>query len=152
MKYFIFRNNTIENLFGSKDIEYSGYDDISYIPVEAEAYIWFYQVPFKFEQEKLAAEIETYNEKLRLVLSQLLKDKTLIVFSLVNLYPIRLVGDDFSVSEAIANFNSDCIALSRENSNVKILDFSEFTIHYAIDSLVDWKYYFISQLKKSGME
>jgi len=146
MKYFIFRNNTIENLFGSKDIEYSGYDDISYIPVEAETYIWFYQIPIKFDQELLATEIGSYCEKLRLVETQLAKNKTLIIFSLVNLYPIKLVTEDFSISKAIALYNNDCIALSNKSNNVKIFDFSEFTNRYAIESLVDWKYYFISQI------
>ena len=31
MKFFIFRNNTLENIFGTDEVEYSGYEDISYI-------------------------------------------------------------------------------------------------------------------------
>ena len=30
MKFFIFRNNTLENIFGTDEVEYSGYEDISY--------------------------------------------------------------------------------------------------------------------------
>ena len=29
MKFFIFRNNTLENIFGTDEVEYSGYEDIS---------------------------------------------------------------------------------------------------------------------------
>ena len=53
MKYFIFRNNTLENLFGTTDVGYSGYDDISYVPLEVDSYVWFYQVPIKFDIDSL---------------------------------------------------------------------------------------------------
>ena len=46
MRYFVFRNQTVEPFLGDKGIGYSGYDDISMVPEDAERYIWFYQVPF----------------------------------------------------------------------------------------------------------
>lgn len=33
MKFFIFRNNTLENIFGTDEVEYSGYEDISYLKI-----------------------------------------------------------------------------------------------------------------------
>ena len=43
---FVFRNNTIER-FLRGDYQYSGYNDFSVVP-EADAYLWWYQVPLKF--------------------------------------------------------------------------------------------------------
>ena len=58
MVRFVFRNNTIERFFGS-EYAFSGYDDVSNIPQEADGYIWWYQVPIKFEQNVLADEIRS---------------------------------------------------------------------------------------------
>ena len=41
MEYFVYRNFTSENLFQGLDIQFSGYNDISEIPI-ANKYIWFY--------------------------------------------------------------------------------------------------------------
>ena len=39
MKYFIFRNQTVEPFFGEHGIGYSGYDDISFVPDNADRLI-----------------------------------------------------------------------------------------------------------------
>ena len=49
---FVFRNNTIEPFFGANHT-FSGYDDISLIP-DAESYIWWYQLPLKYDALQLA--------------------------------------------------------------------------------------------------
>mgnify|MGYP000781068251 CR=1 FL=1 len=48
MKFFIFRNNTLENIFGTDEVEYSGYEDISYIPQNTSLYLWMYQIPVSY--------------------------------------------------------------------------------------------------------
>lgn len=65
MKYFVFRNQTIEPFLGDDDIAYSGYDDISVVPQKAERYIWFYQVPFNMDSQQLACEVKTYIDSSR---------------------------------------------------------------------------------------
>lgn len=51
MKFFIFRNNTLENIFGTDEVEYSGYEDISYIPQNTSLYLWMYQIPIRWNQK-----------------------------------------------------------------------------------------------------
>lgn len=147
MKSFIFRNNTIEPFFGDIDYNYSGYDDISLVPKDVDEYIWFYQVPFKNNTVQLAAEIETYFDKLMLAFSQIHSGKNLIVFSLENLNPTHLIDNEFSVSKAIESFNDNAIAFAEKNTNVKIIDFKDFISHYPKSDWVNWKFYFMSQMQ-----
>ena len=82
MKYFIFRNQTIEQFFGDKNCAYSGYDDITLVPAEAENYIWFYQVPVNSDSRMLSQEIDSFAEKLELVVGSINSAKPFIVFTL----------------------------------------------------------------------
>ena len=75
MKYFIFRNNTIENLFDSHDVEYSDYDNISFIPTNVDSYIWFYQVPVKSDTKVLSEEISSLMERFRFICSKISANK-----------------------------------------------------------------------------
>ena len=65
MKFFIFRNNTLENIFGTDEVEYSGYEDISYIPQNTSLYLWMYQIPIRWNQKQLADEIDAYIRKMQ---------------------------------------------------------------------------------------
>lgn len=143
MKYFIFRNQTVELFFGEDNIGYSGYDDISCIE-EADRYIWFYQVPFNTNSRQLAEEVSTYIDKLRLVISQI-GEREIWVFSLVNLFRCRLVGNDTAVDEAVSDFNKEVSLLAASCHNLRLVDFNDFTERYPVDQLVNWKFYFISQ-------
>ena len=144
MRYFVFRNQTVEPFLGDKGIGYSGYDDISMVPEDAERYIWFYQVPFNMNSQQLASEVYTYIDKLRLVLAQI-GHKEMWVFTLVNLFPLRLTGSDTQVDEAVQAFNSEVLQLEKEWSNLRVIHFSEFTSRYSAEQLVNWKFYFFSQ-------
>lgn len=144
MKYYIFRNQTIEPFFSEKEIGFSGYDDISNIPADVERFIWFYQVPFNFNSQQLSLEVGTYIDKLRMVVSQIV-GREIWVFTLSNLFRCQMIGNDYQVAEAINSFNSQALELSKENSNIRIIDFSEFTSSYPSEQLVNWKFYFISQ-------
>ena len=143
MKFFIFRNQTVEMFFGEENVGYSGYDDISLIP-KAERYIWFYQVPFNTNSTQLANEISSFTDKLKLVISQI-ENREIWVFTLVNLFRCRLVGDDFLVDEAIAQFNHEIRQLRDSHPNLRLIDFEDFTNRYPAEQLINWKFYFISQ-------
>lgn len=145
MKTFVFRNQTVEPFLGYDDITYSGYDDISVIDTTADRYIWFYQVPVNADAVQLAHEIDSYCGKLDLVLDNVGREKPFIVFSLVNLYPLRLTGDETAVSLAVDAFNAHAIRLADNYPNVKWVDFSEFTARYDQETLINWKYYLMSQ-------
>ena len=91
MRYYIFRNNTLEPLFGNLDARYSGYGDISSLEEGADRYIWFYQVPFGFDRCRVAEEVLSYIDKLRWVIEKIPAHKSVLVFSLVDLCPFQWV-------------------------------------------------------------
>jgi len=145
MSYFVFRNNTLERFF-PKDYTFSGYDDISVIPAEAEGYIWFYQAPIKYCLESLAEEIRGYAGRLNLVLSQIEPSKTIIVFTMEIIYRVSCTEDDFRLVTAVADYNQALYELARRYPNVKVIDIHDFTGQFQESDLMDWKFYFISQM------
>lgn len=145
MKSFVFRNQTVEAFFGYDDVAYSGYDDISLVPNDADRYIWFYQVPVNADADQLTQEINSFSDKLDLVLSSADEHKPFIIFSLVNLFPLKLTGDEATVDAAIAAFNDHVVNLAVSRPHVKWVDFSQFTARYDAETLVNWKYYLMSQ-------
>lgn len=145
MTTFVFRNTTVEPFLGYDGMTYSGYGDISLVAQDVDRYIWFYQVPPNADSEQLAQEIESYRAKLDLVLDKAGTGGTFIIFSLVNLFKLRLTGCETVVEEAIADFNSHAAQLAATHSHVKWIDFSEFTMRYDAERLLNWKYYYMSQ-------
>ena len=145
METFVFRNHTIEAFFGDHGVTYSGYDDISVVPQDTDRYIWFYQVPVNADAGQLAQEINSFSDKLGLVASQIGDSKPLVIFSLVDLFPLRLTGNDGAVANAIADFNSNAMRMATERPNVKWVDFTEFTARFDQESLINWKYFFMMQ-------
>lgn len=149
MSYFVFRNNTIERFF-PKEYQFSGYDDISNIPSDADGYVWFYQVPIKYEQEVLVDEINGYAQKFRFVLSQIDASKTVVALTMEWLYSVPFTDDDHRLRIAIDNYNKTLFELSEQYQNLKVIDLSEFTRRYPASELIDWKFYFISQMGLSA--
>ena len=145
MTTFVFRNQTVETFFGDDGVTYSGYDDISQVPADVDRYIWFYMVPVNADAAVLAQEISSYRDKLDLVVDRVDGSKPFIVFSLVNLFPLRLTGSEHDVDEAIAAFNSHAVQLAERHPHVKWVDFGEFVCRFDSETLVDWKYYLMSQ-------
>lgn len=144
MKY-VFRNNTVERFFG-KEYYFSGYDDISLIPTDAESYVWWYQVPIKYEQDLLAEEINGYIQKLDFVLRQIDSQKTFVVLTMDVLYNVSITDNDYQLSQAVADYNSMLYQAAAQYSNVKVIDIRDFTRNYQAKELLDWKFYFISQM------
>lgn len=144
MKY-VFRNNTVERFF-SKEYAFSGYDDISVVPQDSEFYVWWYQVPIKFEQNVLAEEIRGYSQKLGLVLQQIEKKKTFVALTMDVFYSVPFSDDDYDLTQAVDDYNEALYNIERSNSNVKVIDIREFTRQYPQSELIDWKFYFISQM------
>lgn len=147
MRYYIFRNSTVEHLFNQFDATYSGYGDISNVKSDFDAYIWFYVLPFHPETSMLKSEVDTYNYRLQLVLQSIGTDKPCYVFSLHDLFRVTRVDSDCFLKEAINKFNTDAYELSQQYSNVKLIDWSDFLFSFPLCEWVDWKYYFISQIQ-----
>lgn len=146
MLYYIFRNSTIEPLFRNLDVRYSGYDDISSVDQEADCYIWFYQVPFRFDPISVEKEVSSYIDKLRWIYEKIPDHRNLLVFSLVDLYPFKWIESEWDVQVSIEKYNEALRALALEKRNVKYIELSDFTRHYPFEQLLDWRFYFISQM------
>lgn len=145
MRYYIFRNNTVEPFFSGVDYSFSGYDDISYIPEDADVLVWFYQVPIKFDRKAVASEIDAISEKLQFVMKANVRNKPFIIFTLENIFKVRYISGDFEEEEAIARFNTFAMGLA-SRQNVKVVDFGSFCRQFSSEELIDWKFYFISQM------
>lgn len=147
MKQFIFRNSTVENLFGTTDVIYSGYNDIQNIDFDSDLYIWFYMLPVKVNRQLLCEEIHSYYQDILYVREQIPSNKYLVVFTLQDFLDFKYLSGDFSVEEAVSSFNSKIAQLALEKTNVKVIDFSHFAKKYASKQLIDWKYFFISKMQ-----
>lgn len=150
MKYFVFRNNTIEFFFDTKNCLFSGLEDISFIPTDTEKYIWFYQPPYGVVNEHSVEIVKSFKQKFDLIYSSIPQEKEILVFSLYDAAGTKTTSGDLSYEEAISDFNTHVINYSKTNRNIKIIDFAEFAGRYKKTDLIDWKYYFASQLAFSA--
>ena len=145
MSRFVFRNNTIERFFG-KEYFFGGYDDISVIPQDVDGYVWWYQVPIKYEHDILVSEIQGYTQKLSYVLQQIDTKKTFIALTMDIVYAVPFQDSDYRLQSAVADYNRALYDLESSCSNVKIIDITEFTRRYSASDLFDWKFYLMSQM------
>ena len=145
MSLFVFRNNTIERFF-PKDYMFSGYDDVSSFPTEAESYVWFYQAPIGCSSSASVEEIQGYQQKFDFVLAQIDANKTVIALTMEDIYAMSLTDDDYAVRLAIESYNVALFEAEKTHANLKVIDYSEFTRRYPEAELFDWKFYFISQM------
>lgn len=140
---YVFRNNTIER-FLPRDYTFSGYDDYAAVP-EAEKYLWWYQVPIKFNREQLIAEVQSYAQRLEWAVAQI-GQKPLLIITIECLYEAPVNTSDRRLADAIAAFNNLAWCMAAERSNVQVIDFSTFLRQYAASEWVDWKFYHLSQM------
>ncbi|MCI1785954.1 MAG: HAD-IIIC family phosphatase [Bacteroidales bacterium] len=145
MNYFIFRNNTIE-IFFPKGYSFSGYDDISYIPSDVDGYLWFYQIPIKYDLSNLVSEIKSYIQKLSFVLERIDKNKPFIALTIDDLYSVVFSDDDFRLASVISDYNNFLFDAEQKYPNLKVIDIRDFYRQYRESELIDWKFYFISQM------
>lgn len=145
MNIFVFRNQTIERFF-PRNYAFSGYDDISVIPDWANWYVWFYQVPIRYDQTMLANEVDGYVQKLGLVMSEVDAVKTVVAMTMERLYSVPFTDDDHRLRSAVDRYNASLYALAEQYPNLKVIDFSEFSRRYPSTELIDWKFYFLSQM------
>lgn len=150
MKYFVFRNNTIEFFFDTKNCRFSGLEDISFIPKDNEKYIWFYQPPYGVVNEHSVEIVKSFKQKFDLIYSSIPQEKEILVFTLYDVAGAKATSGDLSYEEAISDFNTHIINCSKSKKNIKIIDFAEFAGRYKKTDLIDWKYYFASQLAFSA--
>jgi FkbH-like protein len=145
MKYFIFRNCTIEPFFKGFEAYFSGYEDISFIDSTADAYIWFYFMPYKLNNDIIAGEIAHYGEMLNMVYSNIDKNKMFIIFTMAPIYELNYITTNMVLKNTIIAYNQKIYAMSK-HTNIKIINIREFYYGFSDEQLIDWKYYFLSQM------
>jgi FkbH-like protein len=145
MNYFIFRNYTVEPFFKSFEARFSGYEDVSFIDETADAYIWFYLMPYELSNDVIAEKIKHYGGLLDMVYSRIGKDKEFIIFTVVPFYTINYVTSSAILEEAVEEYNRKVYNMAAYG-NVKIIDIKGFLATFPNEQLIDWKYYFISQI------
>ena len=142
---FVFRNNTVERFF-PKGYSFSGYDDISTFPSDVDGYVWFFQVPVGSHSQSSAAQVRSCADKFGFVLNQLDTNKTIIALTMDEVYSLPFTDDDYQLQQAVAEYNTALFDAAKSHSNLKVIDYSEFTRNYPRAELFDWKFYFISQM------
>jgi FkbH-like protein len=147
MNYFVFRNTTLEPFFSDKEYVFSQYNDILKIPSETKTFIWFYLLPYKTEKEILIEEIKLYYKSLLFIINKIPKNKDLLIFTLEDYLNKPVLTGDFELINAIQDFNYKITELVNTNMNVKIINFIDFTEQYVTEELIDWKYYYVSQMQ-----
>ena len=108
--------------------------------------VWFYQAPVGFNREASVEEIQGYQQKFNFVLAQIDVNKTVIALTMEDTYSVPFTEDDYAVRSAIEQYNAALFEAEKVHSNLKVLDYSEFTRNYPVADLFDWKFYFISQM------
>ena len=147
-RIFVFRNYTIEPLFSKyKSIEYSNYDGFDGYIGSYDLFLWCYFCPIKNNPELLVNEIDNIYTKLELTLSNLDEYKTsMLIFTLENWAPFSFQNSNFEVIDAINNYNTKIRVLEGQYDFIKVIDISDFTNQFSKGELIDWKYYYISQI------
>lgn len=151
MQYFIFRNMTVENLAGqamsslAARVVYSGYEDISSIG-DADRYVWWYLAPYKADTNAAIAEINNYSALLEMVIHQIPSSKTLIALTMEPIFRADCITGQNDLRQAMEAYNNRLYELAKDCPNLRVFDFSSFTANYACAQLIDWKYYFLSQM------
>lgn len=140
---YVFRNNTIER-FLPGDYIFSGYDDFSAVP-DADSYLWWYQVPIKYNRDQLVAEVESYAQRLVWAVDQI-GDKPLLVLTLESVYEVNSNISDRRLAHAIETFNCTAWNLAATKANIQVVDFGAFLNQYSSSERIDWKFYFLSQM------
>ena len=144
MNYFVFRNNTVERFF-PKGYTFAGYDDISVIPDEADGYVWFFQLPVRMDESTLCEEIQGYSERMSMVLSQIASTKPVFLLTMEEL-PSFSMTSGAALKQSISAYNASLFEAQKAYKNVHVIDICEFTRQYPEGELVDWKFWFISQM------
>ncbi|MDR2917490.1 MAG: HAD-IIIC family phosphatase [Tannerella sp.] len=145
MKYFIFRNHTIEPFFDAAGTTFSGYGDISVIE-EADRYVWFYLPDYKTDNQLLSREIRSYLDQLRIVLSRVKPDKLFLVFSMQLIYKVCIETGDSLPDKTVSDYNAALQEISSGYPHVRVLNISDFYAQTNTDELIDWRFYYLSQI------
>jgi FkbH-like protein len=144
MKFYIYRNFTVENLFSTYEASYSGYSDLALVPEDATNYIWFYLPSINLNGFELANEVIDFQSRLDYLLTRIPERKRFLLFTLDCLFEFKCESASMVVNAAIEAYNAHLYELSRKHLDVKVIDFKSFLVS-AGQGVFDWRFYYISQ-------
>ncbi|TAN00555.1 MAG: HAD-IIIC family phosphatase [Chitinophagaceae bacterium] len=145
MNNFVFRNYTIEYLFG-KEYTLSGYGDINLPLIEYNDYIIFYQINPGASPEQQLKEIEEIKGKIDVLLNMIPSQRRIIIFTLNENYNLDWDTGLRGTLSAQKEFNSLFLpSLHSRRQGIKLIDINSFQPEQKVSS-IDWKFFFISQM------
>ena len=144
MRYYIYRNFTVENLFKKLDASFSGYGDISIVPQDANSYIWFYLPSVNLSYSETTDEVIDFKARLELLLSSIPENKTFIAVTAEALYSFNVINSSHDLIGAISEYNNFLFDLENKYNNIKVINFRDF-INQVESEIFSWKFYYISQ-------
>ena len=147
MKYYIFRNSTVELFFNELDSTFSGYGDVLNFDKNYERYIFFYNLLNKTDSDLIIKEIEFYKQNIDFILSKLPESKTFIIFTLERTLKLNFDISDSKIDKFIYDFNTYLFELESKFPNVKVIPINNFYEKYSLKDRIDWKYYFMSKME-----
>ena len=145
MNLYVLRNNTLERFF-PKGTRFSGYGDISSIPGDADIYLWFYQAPLHSDAGALALELASYQRQLSVALQSIPQGKTVLAVTAELLWCPQADESDLRAREAVEAYNAFLRGQEKTRASFKVLELSNFTRRYKASELLDWKFWFLSQM------
>lgn len=145
MDFFILRNRTVEHLFNNYQVDYSGYDDISYINEDANSVIWFYQLKPTNSIEQHKQELTSYKNKIQFLFDNDTYTKNTIIIIPDFSNAESLIESD-NLLELYNDFCSYIKDLAVRKRNIKYIYLNEFCSNYSKSNLIDWKFYYVSDM------
>lgn len=146
MKAFIFRNFTVEPLFGHiRGALFSEYGGTHLPDNDCDSLIWCYFLSPVASTEETLSEIDDFRNRLHLVKTQL-GNTRLIIFTLDGRYLPAWQVSDSRIADAVNEFNSELFHAAQGQANIKIINVGRFLDTIPVDQLIDEKYYYLSQM------
>ncbi len=141
---YIYRNYTIEYLF-PKNVSFSGYGDVTK-PIDSfDKVIIFYQLnPSSTPQEKII-EIEDIKSKINYIINSN-NNSGVVILNLFRQNNMDWQSGNPELITAIDRFNIEFLnEVASNHRNVKLVDINSFISEINLP-LIDWKFYFTSQM------
>ena len=147
MKYYIFRNTTVELFFKDLDAIYSDYGDFLNYDLNCDRYIFFYNFLNKSDSKLILSEIKSYRKMIDLIFSNINKNKLFIIFTLERTFKLNFDNSNNKIEKNIFEFNNYLHNLESNNPNIRVVNIQEFYDKFSINNRIDWKYYFMSKIE-----
>ena len=146
MSFFVYRNHTVEHLFPPWKASYSGYGDIATESGQSETLVWFYELSIGLSSKGRLDELMDIRTKIEMLFGQGMKGKQVLLFIPSIGYFGKEILAEQDTEVLLFDLRKYMYLLSEKYSNIKVLDLSNFTNPYSLAELIDWKFYYLSDM------